>query len=75
MRTKKFDLDDIGHIGGDRPYTDEDARIVSAFIQARKGTKRKPKHAVAKPKGPAMAGKTGVRSTTKRNAKAKSRMA
>lgn len=60
-------LDDIGHIGGDRPYTDEDARIVSAFIQARKATKRKPKRAVAK--------KTAVRSTAKRNAKSKSRVA
>jgi hypothetical protein len=67
MKTKKFDLDDIGHIGGDRPYTDEDARIVSAFIQARKAAKRKPKRAVAK--------KTGVRSTTKRSPKAKSRVA
>jgi hypothetical protein len=34
MRTKKFDLDDIGHIGGDRPYTEEDARAISAYIQA-----------------------------------------
>lgn len=33
---KKFDLDDIGHIGGEQPYTDEDARMVSAHIQAEK---------------------------------------
>jgi hypothetical protein len=36
MRTRKFDLDDIGHIGGDRPYTEEDARAISAYIQAEK---------------------------------------
>ncbi len=29
-------LDDIGSIGGGRPYTDEDARVVSAYIQAAK---------------------------------------
>jgi|GEM_PF-2587680 hypothetical protein len=59
-------LDDIGHIGGDRPYTDEDARIVSAFIQARKVAKRKAKRAVAK--------KTPVRTTTKRSPKVNSRV-
>lgn len=67
MRTRKFDLDDIGRIGGYRPYSNEDARIVSAFIQARKVAKRKPKRAAAK--------KTAVRSTAKRSPKAKSRVA
>jgi len=75
MRTKKFDLDDIGHIGGDRPYTDEDAHIVSAFIQSRKDAKRKPKRTVAKSKSPSKAGKAAVRCTAKRNTKAKSRVA
>jgi len=36
MRTRKFDLDDIGHIGGDRPFTEEDSRAISAYIQAEK---------------------------------------
>ena len=62
MKTKKFDLDDIGHIGGDRPYSDEDARIVSAFIQARKAAKRKPKRAAVK--------RTRKAATTKRRIKA-----
>jgi hypothetical protein len=67
MKTKKFDLDDIGRIGGDRPNTDEDAGIVSAFIQARKAAKPEPKRAAAK--------KTAVRSTAKKSPKAKSRVA
>ena len=37
-------LDDIGVIGGGRPYTDADARAVSAFIQAQKA-----KQTAAKP--------------------------
>jgi hypothetical protein len=36
MRTRKFDLDNIGHIGGDRPFTEEDSRAISAYIQAEK---------------------------------------
>lgn len=60
------DLDDIGHIGGDRPYTDEDARIVSAFIQARKEAKPKSKRAAAK--------KKVVRTTAKRSPQAKTRV-
>lgn len=67
MRTRKFDLDDIGRIGGESPYTNEDARIVSAFIQARKVAKHKPKRAAAK--------KTAVRSTAKKSPKTRSRVA
>ncbi len=60
MRTKKYDLDDIGHIGGDRPYTEEDARAISAYIQAQKAkaaAKRPSKRAptVAKRARPARA--------------------
>lgn len=54
MRTRKFDLDDIGHIGGDRPYTEEDARAISAHIQAVKAkaaAKRPLKRARAVGKG------------------------
>ncbi len=36
MRSKKYDLDDIGHIGGGPPPTEEDFRAISAFIKARK---------------------------------------
>ena len=67
MRTKKFDLDDIGHIGGDRPYTEKDASIVSAFIQARKAAKSRTKRAATK--------KSASRSPIKRGAKAKARVA
>ena len=62
MRTKKFDLDDIGQIGGDRPYTKEDASIVSAFIQARKVAVNKVKRTTAK--------KTAKRHPAKRKTKA-----
>lgn len=60
MRTRKFDLDDIGHIGGDRPYTEDDARIVSAIIQAQKA-----KRPVAK--------KAANKAPTKRRTRAKVR--
>lgn len=41
-------LDDIGHIGGDRPSTEEDARAVSAYIQARKAKRASTRKAVDK---------------------------
>ncbi len=50
-------LDEIGFIGGGRPYTDADARAVSAFIQAQKA-----KRTAAKP--------VVRRAPAKRNAKA-----
>ncbi len=36
MRTKKPDLEGIDYIVGDRPFTEEDSRAISAFIQAQK---------------------------------------
>mgnify|MGYP001375933456 CR=1 FL=1 len=36
MRTKKLDLEGLDHIVGDRPFTDEDSRAISAYIQAEK---------------------------------------
>ncbi|MBK9761090.1 MAG: hypothetical protein IPO90_14235 [Flavobacteriales bacterium] len=36
MRTKKLDLDGLDHIVGERPFTDEDSRAISAYIQAEK---------------------------------------
>jgi len=36
MKSKQLDLDDIGHIGGGTPPTEEDFRNISAFIQARR---------------------------------------
>jgi triosephosphate isomerase len=39
-------LDDIDFIGGGRPYTDADARAVSAFIQAQKAKRTAAKPAV-----------------------------
>lgn len=56
-------LDDIGHIGGDRPYTEEDARAISAYIQARKAKRASTQKAVAK--------RTAKRVPAKRSSKAK----
>ena len=36
MRTKKLDLEGLDHIVGDRPFTEEDSRAISAYIQAEK---------------------------------------
>ena len=36
MRTKKLDLDGLDHSVGERPFTDEDSRAISAYIQAEK---------------------------------------
>jgi len=55
-------LDDIGRIGGEREFTEEDARVVSAFIQAEKA-----KRSVAK--------KAAKRPSAKRKTKAKARTA
>lgn len=56
-------LDDIGHIGGDLPYTEEDAGAVSAFIQAEKSKRATPRKTVAK--------RTGKRSVVKGRSKTK----
>ncbi len=48
MRTPKFDLDDIGFIGGGPPPTEEDFRAISAFIAARKAKRAASRKAVAK---------------------------
>ena len=53
MRTKKLDLDGLDHIVGERPFTDEDSRAISAYIQAEKA-----KAAAKRPaKRPPVAGK------------------
>ena len=63
MKTRNPDLawlDDVGRIGGEREFTEEDARVVSAFIQAEKA-----KRSVAK--------KSAKRPSAKRKTKAKAR--
>ena len=65
MRTKNFDLDDIGFIGGGPPPTEEDFRAISAFIQARKA-----KHAAT---CKAVANRSAKGSPTKRATKTKAR--
>ena len=64
MKTQKPDLDrldDVGRIGGEREFTEEDARVVSAFIQAEKA-----KRSVAK--------KLAKRTSPKRKVKVKARV-
>lgn len=64
MKTRKPDLkglDDVGRIGGEREFTESDAQVVSAYIQAAKA-----KRSAAK--------KVPKRATAKRKAKSKSRV-
>ena len=64
MKTQKPDLDrldDVGRIGGEREFTEEDARVVSAFIQGGKA-----KRSVAK--------KLAKRTSPKRKVKVKARV-
>lgn len=51
MKTTKLDLDDIGHIGGGTPPTEEDFRKISAFIQARRAEREAKRKAATKRAG------------------------
>ncbi len=48
MRTSKFDLDDIGFIGGGPAPSEDEFRAISAFIKARKAKLAATRKAVAK---------------------------